>query len=213
MDYARFNYVAQPEDSITEKGIFPRIGAYDRWAIQWGYRWLPQFDCPDAETPYLNKLVIDSLNHNRQLFFGYEIDAFDPRSQSEDLGDDAVLASTYGIKNLRRILPKLFGWTRTPNEGYESLKSMNDQLFRQYNLYMAHVLKSVGGQYTTQKSVEQNGPVFEPVPYEKQKAAMKFLDTYLFHIPDWLADDTTFMLTGTSPEPYFQAHNTTPCHA
>jgi len=90
---------------------------------QWGYRWLPQFDCPDAETPYLNKLVIDSLNHNRQLFFGYEIDAFDPRSQSEDLGDDAVLASTYGIKNLRRILPKLFGWTRTPNEGYESLKS------------------------------------------------------------------------------------------
>ncbi len=61
MDYARFNYVAQPEDNITEKGIFPRIGAYDKWAIQWGYRWLPQFDNADAETPYLNKLIIDSF--------------------------------------------------------------------------------------------------------------------------------------------------------
>ena len=205
MDYARFNYVAQPEDNITEKGIFPRIGAYDKWAIQWGYRWLPQFDSPDAEMAYLNKLVIDSLSRNKQLFFGYEIDASDPRSQSEDLGDDAVLASTYGIRNLKRILPKLAEWTRTPYEGYEPLRAMNEQLFRQYNLYMAHVLKSVGGMYTTPKSVEQSGPVFEPVPYEKQKAAMQFLDSYLFHIPDWLSADTSFPLTGSSADPYFGA--------
>ena len=205
MDYARFNYVAQPEDNITEKGIFPRIGAYDKWAIQWGYRWLPQFDSPDAETAYLNKLVIDSLSSNKQLFFGYEIDASDPRSQSEDLGDDAVLASTYGIRNLKRILPKLAEWTRTPHEGYEPLRAMNEQLFRQYNLYMAHVLKSVGGMYTNPKSVEQSGPVFEPVPYEKQKAAMQFLDSYLFHIPDWLSGDTSFPLTGSSADPYFGA--------
>ena len=205
MDYARFNYVAQPEDNISEKGIFPRIGVYDKWAIQWGYRWLPQFDGPDAEAPYLNQLIIDSLKGNRQLFFGYEVDAFDPRSQSEDLGDDAVLASTYGIRNLRRILPKLAEWTRTPHEGYEPLRAMNDQLFRQYNLYMTHVLKSIGGMYTTQKSVEQNGPVFEPVPYEKQKAAMQFLNSYLFHIPDWLAGDNSFPLTGSSADPYFNA--------
>jgi hypothetical protein len=203
MDYARFNYVAQPEDSITEKGIFPRIGAYDKWAIQYGYSWLPQFDSPEAETPYMNKWIIDSLNHNRQLFYGYEIDAYDPRSQSEDLGDDATLASMYGIKNLQRILPKLKSWTRKPNEGYENLKTMNDQLFRQYNLYMAHVWKSVGGYYTTPKSVEQSGPIFELVPYKKQKAAMKFLDTYLWHIPDWLPADTSFQLTGSSAEIYF----------
>jgi Met-zincin/Domain of unknown function (DUF5117)/Domain of unknown function (DUF5118) len=204
MDYARFNYVAQPEDSITEKGIFPRIGAYDKWAIQWGYRWLPQFDSPEAETPYLNKLIIDSLNRNKQLIFGFEMDAYDPRYQSEDLGDDAVLASTYGIKNLKRILPKLAEWTRKPNEGYDNLKEISGQLFRQYNLYMAHVLKSIGGIYTTPKSVEQNGPVFEPVPYEKQKAAMKFLDNNLFNVPDWLTNDTSFGLTGSSAEPYFQ---------
>jgi len=35
MDYARFNYVAQPEDGV--KHLFPRIGDYDKWAIKWGY--------------------------------------------------------------------------------------------------------------------------------------------------------------------------------
>ncbi len=79
------------------------------------------------------------------------MDAYDPRSQSEDLGDDAVLASTYGIKNLQRILPQLPKWTSKPHEGYESLKEISSQLFRQYGLYMAHVLKTVGGSYTTPK--------------------------------------------------------------
>jgi hypothetical protein len=205
MDYARFNYVAQPEDNITQAGIFPRIGAYDKWAIQWGYRWLPQFGTADAETPYLNQLIIDSLGSNKQLFFGYEMDAYDPRSQSEDLGDDAVLASTYGIKNLQRILPQLPKWTRKPHEGYESLKEISSQLFRQYGLYMAHVLKTVGGSYTTPKSVEQAGPVFEPVPYAKQKSAMKFLENYLFNIPEWLNKDTSFKVTGSSADPYINA--------
>lgn len=203
MDYARFNYVAQPEDNITERGIFPRIGAYDKWAIQWGYRWMPQFSSADAETPYLNKLIIDSLSNNKQLFFGYEMDAYDPRSQSEDLGDDAVLAGTYGLKNLQRILPQLSSWTRKPNEGYENLKEVSAQVYRQYNLYMAHVLKSVGGAYTTPKSVEQPGPVFEPVPYEKQKRAMKFLEANLWNVPSWLTGDSSFKVTGSSPEAYF----------
>ncbi|MGN6417369.1 MAG: zinc-dependent metalloprotease [Pseudobacter sp.] len=205
MDYARFNYVAQPEDNITERGIFPRIGAYDKWAIQWGYRWMPQFSSADAETPYLNKLIIDSLNSNKQLYFGYEMDAYDPRSQSEDLGDDAVLASTYGLKNLQRILPQLSSWTRKPNEGYESLREISAQVYRQYSLYMAHVLKTVGGAYTTPKSVEQPGPVFEPVPYEKQKRAMKFLEANLWNVPAWLTSDSSFKVTGSSPEPYLSS--------
>jgi hypothetical protein len=205
MDYARFNYVAQPEDNITQKGIFPRIGAYDKWAIQWGYRWLPQFDNADAETPYLNKLIIDSLNSNKQLAFGYEMDAYDPRSQSEDLGDDAIAASTYGMKNLKRILPKLAEWTRKPNEGYENLRTMSEHVFRQYMLYNAHVLKSIGGRYVTPKSVEQSGPVFEPVPYKKQKAAMKFLDANLWYAPDWLVKDTMFKVTGMTADPFIYA--------
>jgi len=200
MDYARFNYVAQPEDNITEKGIFPRIGAYDKWAIQWGYRWLPQFDNAEAETPYLNKLIIDSLNRNKQLYYGYEMDAYDPRSQSEDLGNDATLAGMYGMKNLQRILPKLPEWTREANEGYENLRTMTEHVFRQYMLYNMHVLKSIGGRYTTPKSVEQAGPIFEPVPPKKQKAAMKFLDANLWNAPEWLLNDTTWKVTGMSAD-------------
>ncbi len=79
------------------------------------------------------------------------MDAHDPRSQSEDLGDDATIASMYGMKNLKRILPKLAEWTRKPNEGYENLRTMTEHVFRQYMLYNMHVLKSIGGRYTTPK--------------------------------------------------------------
>jgi hypothetical protein len=91
MDYARFNYVAQPEDSISEKGLFPRIGDYDKWAIEWGYRLFPDIKDQKEEKAFMNKWVIDSLSKNHRLWFG----AFDLRCQSEDLGDDAVKAGTY----------------------------------------------------------------------------------------------------------------------
>jgi hypothetical protein len=204
MDYARFNYVAQPEDHISQKGIFPRIGDYDKWAIQWGYKWLPEFGSPDAEIPYMNKLIIDSLSKNKRLFFGSEFESMDPRSQSEDLGDDAVLASTYGIKNLLRIIPQLKEWTKEPNEGYENLKFMYDQVYRQYNLYVAHVLKTVGGEYHNAKSVEQPGSVYEPVAYKKQKAAMQFLNDYVFNLPASMLVSRDQELTKFSPSIYLE---------
>ncbi|MDR1169603.1 MAG: zinc-dependent metalloprotease [Prevotellaceae bacterium] len=196
MDYARFNYIAQPEDGISEKGIFPRIGEYDKWAIEWGYKWLPQFDSPDAEIPYLNRLTVDRLSANGKLFFGNESEPLDPRSQNEDLGDNSMKASAYGIKNLQRILPVLKEWTREPNEDYEHLRGMYDELLMQYRRYTMHVLKNVGGEYHTPKNVEESGNVYEPVEYERQKEAMQFLDTYLFTTPAWLINDSITSLTG-----------------
>jgi hypothetical protein len=202
MDYARFNYVAQPEDSITQAGIFPRIGEYDKWAIEWGYRWLPQFDSPEAETSYLNKLIIDRLNANPRLFFGSEYESLDPRSQSEDLGDNAMQASACGIKNLQRILPELKVWTHEPDEGYGKLKTMYEELLKQYRLYTAHVLKNIGGEYHTSRSVEQPGNIFEPVSHERQKEAMRFLDEYVFATQTWLFEDSLMSLTGVNPAIY-----------
>jgi len=196
MDYARFNYVAQPEDGITQKGIFPRIGEYDTWAIEWGYRWYPQFKTPKEEVPFLNKLIIDSLAKNKRLYYGNEFSSYDPRNQSEDLGDDAVAASRYGIKNLQRILPQLREWTREPNEGYDNLKAIYEEVLKQYRLYTVQVMKSIGGEYQTLKSVEQPGPQISPVEYQKQKKAMKFLNDYLFTTPAWLINDTITGLTG-----------------
>ncbi|MBV7529651.1 zinc-dependent metalloprotease [Chitinophaga sp. sic0106] len=205
MDYARFNWVAQPEDNIGEKGIFPRIGEYDRWAIQYGYRWYPQYKTPNEEAAFLNKLVIDSLAANQRLFFGSENAGSDPRSQSEDLGDNNVLAAKYGIKNLQRVLPQLSTWTRVPNEGYENLKTMYETVLRQYMLFGAQVMKSVGGGYQTFKSVEQPGVQLSPVPYQQQKEAMKFLQEYVFTTPMWLINDTLTALTGTDGANYISA--------
>lgn len=186
MDYARFNYVAQPEDHVGEAGLFPRIGDYDKWAIKWGYTLHPEYANEKDEKKALVKVVTDSLNNNHRLWFGGETEYFDPRSQNEDLGDDAVLASTYGIKNLQRIAPQLKSWMYKPDEDQDDLYKAYSALWGQFGLYIGHVTKNVGGVYHTIRMNNENKPVFETVPYEKQKAAVAFLNKQLFDTPTWL---------------------------
>lgn len=204
MDYARFNYVAQPEDGITEKGIFPRIGDYDMWAIEWGYRWLPEFKTPQQEQTYSNKLIINRVGANKRLTFGTESDYNDPRNQNEDLGDNAMLASAYGIKNLKRILPNIIRWTKEPNEDYGNAKTMYSELVGQYGRYMGHVAKNVGGIYSNSLTVEQAGISYQAVPYAKQKEAMTFLNTQLFATPSWLINKELLQQIGMNPTDVFQ---------
>lgn len=199
MDYARFNYVAQPEDGISEKGIFPRIGDYDKWAIQFGYTWRPEFKTAEDEVPFMNKLIIDSLNKDHRLFFGSENLYTDPRSQSEDMGNNAMLASTYGIKNLKRVVPNLMTWTREPNEGYEKVGEMYKEVIKQYTLYLGHVIRNFSGTYITFKSVEQPGGLLEPVSYATQKEAMKFMNDNFFTTPTWLLNKQISDVTGANP--------------
>ena len=195
MDYARFNYVAQPEDNITEKGLFPRIGDYDKWAIEWGYRWYPEAKTPEAETPILNKLTMEKLKDKR-LWFGTEIDPDDPRAQNEDLGDNAMKAGAYGIKNLKRIIVKLPEWTKEANKDYASLNELYDQVVTQFGRYMGHAAKNIGGIMTTPKTVEQPGVVVEFVSKAKQKEAMSFLQEQLFKTPTWLVNSNITNYTG-----------------
>jgi hypothetical protein len=136
MDYARFNYVAQPEDKIEQIGLFPRIGDYDNWAIEWGYRLFPQFNSPEAEIGYLNKWTIDKVKNQRLWWGDGEGNRDDPRSQTEDLGDNAMKASSYGIKNLQRIMPKLPEYTKLPDEDYEGLREMYNQVTGQFGRYL-----------------------------------------------------------------------------
>jgi Met-zincin/Domain of unknown function (DUF5117)/Domain of unknown function (DUF5118) len=186
MDYARFNYVAQPEDNISEIGLFPRIGEYDRWAIQWGYK--ASFAKDEKEDKKIvNKWVIDSLKSNPRLWFGTETNPFDPRSQTEDLSDNNMKAGEYGIMNLKRIIVKLPDWTKEEADKYDNLRDMYGALLGQYYRYMGHVLKNVGGVYETPKSVEQAGEnVYEPTPKDRQKEAIAFLNKQLFETPTWL---------------------------
>jgi hypothetical protein len=185
MDYARFNYVAQPEDNIPAELLFPGIGVYDRWAIQWGYK--PIFDTKDTEEDkkVLNKWVLANAG-DPMYWFGTESNPYDPRSQSEDLGNNAMKASDYGIRNLKRILPSLRDWYNEEAENYTMLNEMYNQVVGQYRRYMGHVTKNIGGIYETPKTYEQTGPVYEPTPKAIQKDAVSFLQQQLFETPSWL---------------------------
>jgi hypothetical protein len=188
MDYARFNYVAQPEDSISEAGLFPRIGDYDTWAIEWGYRPIFNTQTEEDDKKVLNKLIIDSLSKNPRLFFGTETNNYDPREQMEDLGDNSMKASAYGIKNLKRIIVHLPEWTKEEGDTYDNLEHMYQMLYNQYTTYIGHVLKNVGGIYETPKSVEQSGDVYSITPKARQQEAIAFLNEQLFITPSWLLD-------------------------
>lgn len=186
MDYARLNYVAQPEDNISPEGIYPRIGIYDKWAVKWGYGYFPKAKDEFEEENILNKLTTDTLTANPKLWFGGEGKEEDPRSQSEDLGDDAVLASDYGIKNLKRVVPHLIEWTYQPNDAYDNLSDMHKAVVRQYVTYLYHVLKYIGNNYVTKRTVDEKGLVYQPIPKAKVKAAIEYVGRQLFVAPLWM---------------------------
>ena len=189
MDYARFNYVAQPEDNISKVGMFPRIGDYDKWAIEWGYGY--GADTEEADKKQRNKLYNERIAQNPRVWFGtYEYgNTADARTQSEDLGDNAMRASEYGIKNLKRIVTNLPEWTKEEGDRYTNLTQMYGQVVSQFNRYLGHVLRNIGGYYETQKSVEQSGSVFEATPKAMQKDAVAFVNTQLFTTPTWMLDN------------------------
>ena len=187
MDYARFNYVAQPEDHISERGLFPRIGDYDKWAIRWGYGYIAG-NTKEEQKSESNKLIIKTLNGNPRTYFGtYELgNPNDPRNQREDLGDDAMKASAYGIKNLKLILKNLAEWTKDEVDQNENIDEMYTQLVGQFRRYMGHVTAYIGGVYETIKTSAQDEPVYEVTPKAKQLEAVAFLQSQIFVTPHWL---------------------------
>jgi hypothetical protein len=198
MDYARFNYVAQPEDNITAAGLYPRIGEYDKWSIQWGYTYLPDAKTSDDEVPILDKWVADKAKDKR-YWFGRQGQPDDPRCQSEDIGDNAMKASAYGIKNLQRILPNIPAWTKTPNEGFADMRDIYGEVIDQLRRYVGHVCYNFGGIYETPKKSDQSGPVYEFVSKATQKEAMDFLKTQIFNTPTWLINKEITEKTGALP--------------
>ena len=200
MDYARFNYVAQPEDSIKGFGIIPGVGIYDKWSVEWGYRYMPQFETAADEKTYLNNWIMAKLKEDVRYEFGTETDPNDPRNQNEDLGDNAMKASEYGIRNMKRVVPNLLEWTREPNSDFSNARNMYNEIVGQYGRYMGHVTRNIGGIYTTPKYVEQQGDVHEHVPAATQREAMAFLAKQLFETPTWLINRDLIMRASINPQ-------------
>ena len=184
MDYARFNYIAQPEDKGV--ALMPDIGVYDKHSVRWGYRPIPDAKTAKDEKKTLDKWIRDNEN---SLMHRFGSAGIDPSSQTEDLGDDAVKASEYGILNLKRIVPNLNKWTSEDGKDYSDLQTMYGQVLSQFNRYMGHVSSNIGGVYQYYKTYDQEGPVYTHVKKSHQKKCMNFLNDQLFETPTWMIDN------------------------
>jgi len=186
MDYARFNYIAQPGDGVER--FTPDIGVYDRWSIQWGYQPLPDADGAEQRARALDDMILERAGDPRYFYGRQTVQPVDPRSQSEDLGRDAVAAGSLGVENLRRIVPNLVEWTREDGANYDELEELYGSVVNQWERYLGHATRHVGGVYETYKTYEQDGPVYEPVPAAQQQAAVRFLHDSGFQTPAWLVE-------------------------
>lgn len=184
MDYARFNYVAQPEDKISTKGLFPRINDYDKWAIKWGYQWRDEFDDAEQEAKALRKEVTAMLRGNARLrYCGDEGKGSDPRSQAEDLGDNSMKATAYGIKNLQRVMQNIEAWTHQDDDVYEDLNTLHRYIRSQFVRFVGHVQKNIGGTYIGNAPGE---PARQIVPAKVQQEAIQWMGDQLFEPALWL---------------------------
>ncbi|SNR78262.1 zinc-dependent metalloprotease [Lutibacter flavus] len=187
MDYARFNYVAQPGDK--DVAMMPNIGVYDKYAAKWGYRPILDAETAEDEKETLDNWILEHAGDSWYRFGHQQAGGVvDPSSQTEDLGNDAIKASTYGIANLKRIVPNLIDWTSEKGENYDDLKSMYGHVISQYNRYMGHVSSNIGGVYENYKTSDQEGNVYAHVDKKHQKNCLKFINNELFKTPTWLID-------------------------
>ncbi len=185
MDYARYNYVAQPGDSAC---LMQGIGPYDYFAIDWGYRRVPGTTTPDGERPVLDSLA-RSQDANPLLRWIGDGEPIDPRIVTEALGDDPVKAGEYGVRNIKRLVPMLIpATTQDRLDNYERLDNMYDELVTQWAREMNHVAVVVGGVYQFTKYAGQSGTVYQPVPKAKQAEAVRFLNANVFTTPSYFFD-------------------------
>ena len=183
MDYARFNYVAQPEDEGV--GLDPKIGPYDYYAIRYGYLPIPEGD----EETVLNEMIKEKADDPVYRYGRQTRNGHDASAQTEDLGDDAVLASTLGIANLKRIVPELQDWTAEKGKYFDDLEELYDNVIGQLRRYANHVASNVGSVYEWQRSSDENKVVYKTVSKEQQRAAVQFVNEQIFATPQWLINE------------------------
>mgnify|MGYP001435774852 CR=1 FL=1 len=189
MDYARFNYVAQPEDGIAVEDLIPKIGPYDTWATVWGYKPIPGADSPDAEKETLDTWAREQDDTPWYRFNTAGAQSADPGQLTEAVGDaDAVQSTRLGVRNLERVAAMLLDATHTPGEPYDDLDGVYGRLVGQWATEMNHVAAIVGGFRSQQKHIGQDGVRFTPLPRDTQAGAVAFLNEQAFTTPMFLID-------------------------
>ncbi len=195
MDYARFNYIAQPGDKNIR--FIRKMGAYDHYALNWGYRVIPNTKSPEAEAVTLDKWILEKAG-NPIYKFGDQGSSFDPTSQTEDIGNNSMKASSYGLKNLEYVAGHLSEWTSNVTNDYEDLDELYKEMLDVWSRYVGHVVTNVGGVYENTKKPNQAGNVYEVVPKAKQIEAMNWLQANAFASPTWIVNVNTLKNTNSA---------------
>lgn len=183
MDYARYNYVAQPGDKNVR--FIRQLGPYDHYAINWGYRLIPSAKTPEQEVKTLDNWIEEKGDNPIYRFGGQR---FDPSAQTEGIGNDQVKSSTYGVKNLKIVAKNLHNWTSNQTNNYEDLDELYGELLSVWGRYTGHVAGNIGGVYEFNKKPSQTGNIYVPVSKEKQKESLNWLHKNVFETPSWLLD-------------------------
>ncbi|MDX1629580.1 MAG: zinc-dependent metalloprotease [Fulvivirga sp.] len=186
MDYTRYNYVAQPGD-VGVRWV-RMLGPYDKYAVNWGYRYLEDIETAEQEKEILDQWIAEKEGDPRYLFgSGYR--GFDPSSQTESVGDDPVKASTYGLSNLKIVAKSLPDWVNKDHKNYDDLEELYGELIGVWRRYAGHVITNIGGIYELPKTTEQAGFTYTHISKNEQQKSMEFLNQHVFTTPDWLLSE------------------------
>lgn len=184
MDYARYNYIAQPED----KGVSltpPNIGVYDDFAIKYLYSYLPDAKDANSETSIVESWVDEKAGDPMFRFGKQQFDArFDPTAMEEDLGNDALKAGDYAIKNLKYITKNMDMWI-TDDPDYKHLHMLMTGIGDQFKRNVANVICNIGGVNLTEVKQGTNGAKFEATPRQLQRNSVKWVVNQIKSC-DWL---------------------------
>lgn len=189
MDYARYNYVAQPED----KNLYllpPKLGLYDKFAIKYGYKLISQAESAEEEQKVLNDWLLEHKDDSMYTYLNpYTHRTRNPASQTEAIGDDAIKAGEYGIENLKYITEKLPDWMLEENKDYKLLQKYYNAIGKQFKAYMLHALNYLGGEYVRPTVYGDGIKPHRFVSKKKQKEALNFIFKQLEDYPAWYSDE------------------------
>jgi hypothetical protein len=198
MDYARQNYVAQPGDGLQPNDFIRRLGPFDDFIIEWGYRVFPDAPTPESERPLLDRMLRAPSGPMPYRYLPQYLSGIDPRAQTEDLGDDPVAATEYALANLQRLVPNLAAWTARPGQDDADLSELYRETVGMWGTYMRHVASVIGGVQVDPRTAQEPGAVYSPVPRAAQRRALDFLARNAIRTPAWLAPTSITRRTGGS---------------
>ena len=172
----------RPGDKVDLKNRRVRIGKYDRWAIEWGYRIFPGKDAREREKN--RRSWNEKQQQNPWLHFSAGVDV---ESQMEDLGNDHVAINTQGIENLKYICAQPEAWRVTDKVSLYVLQGRYQSIVQHYTNWVRHVLSHFGGK---RLAGLENDNIYLPEKADYNRKALKFVQTYFLQPPVWLFNES-----------------------